>query len=154
MEVFGQELNPESYAVCKSDMMIKGQNSSNIILGNSLSKDGFPGKKFDYMLTNPPFGVEWKKVQKEVKGEHETQGFSGRFGPGLPRISDGSLLFLLHFISKMKQNGGGSRIGIVHNGSPLFTGSAGSGESNIRKWIMENDMLEAIVARCLYSRCF
>ncbi|MCF8346090.1 MAG: type I restriction-modification system subunit M [Bacteroidales bacterium] len=147
LEVFGQELNPESYAICKSDMLIKGQKSDNIKLGNSLSNDQLAGQKFDYMLTNPPFGVEWKKVQKAVKDEYEQMGFGGRFGAGLPRISDGSLLFLLHLVSKMKQNGSvGSRIGIVLNGSPLFTGGAGSGESNIRKWIIENDMLEAIIA--------
>lgn len=146
LEVFGQELNPESYAICKSDMLIKGQNPANVILGNSLSNDGFAAEKFDYMLTNPPFGVEWKKVEKQVKDENEKLGFAGRFGAGLPRISDGSLLFLLHLISKMKDTNGGSRIGIVLNGSPLFSGGAGSGESNIRKWIIENDMLEAIIA--------
>lgn len=146
LEVFGQELNPESYAICKSDMLIKGQNPSNVKLGNSLSSDGFPGQKFDYMLTNPPFGVEWKKVEKQVTEEHDKLGFGGRFGAGLPRISDGSLLFLLHLISKMKSDGSGSRIGIVLNGSPLFSGGAGSGESDIRKWIIENDMLEAIIA--------
>jgi len=147
LEVFGQELNPESYAICKSDMLIKGQKADNIKLGNSLSNDQLSIQKFDYMLTNPPFGVEWKKVQKAVKDEYEQLGFGGRFGAGLPRISDGSLLFLLHLISKMKKNGlAGSRIGIVLNGSPLFTGGAGSGESNIRKWIIENDMLEAIIA--------
>ncbi len=146
LEVFGQELNAESYAICKSDILIKGQNPANVILGNSLSNDGFPLYKFDYMLTNPPFGVEWRKVEKQVTDEHEKLGFAGRFGAGLPRISDGSLLFLLHLISKMKDDGTGSRIGIVLNGSPLFSGGAGSGESNIRKWIIENDMLEAIIA--------
>jgi len=147
LEVFGQELNDESYAICKSDMLIKGQKADNIKSGNSLSDDQLSGHKFDYMLTNPPFGVEWKKVAKSVKDEHEQLGFGGRFGAGLPRISDGSLLFLLQLISKMKSNGStGSRIGIVLNGSPLFTGGAGSGESNIRKWIIENDMLEAIIA--------
>ena len=146
LEVFEEELNAESDAICKSDMVIKGQNPSNVILGNSLSNDGFPSHKFDYMLTNPPFGVEWKKVEKQVTDEHEKMGFAGRFGAGLPRISDGSLLFLLHFISKMKTDGSGSRIGIVHNGLPLFSGGAGSGESDIRKWIIENDMLEAIIA--------
>jgi type I restriction enzyme M protein len=149
--VFGQELNDESYAICKADMMIKGQTASNIARGNSFSEDGHVGKKFDYMLSNPPFGVEWKKVQKEIEDEHETQGYAGRFGPGLPRVNDGSLLFLLHMISKMKPvdpktGEGGSRIAIVFNGSPLFTGDAGSGESEIRKWIIENDWLEAIVA--------
>ncbi|HXO28562.1 MAG TPA: class I SAM-dependent DNA methyltransferase [Thermoanaerobaculia bacterium] len=149
--VFGQELNDESFAICKSDMLIKGQNPANIVRGNSFSEDGHVGKKFDYMLSNPPFGVEWKKVQKEIEDEHETQGYAGRFGPGLPRINDGSLLFLLHMISKMKPvnpktGEGGSRIAIVFNGSPLFTGDAGSGESEIRRWIIENDWLEAIVA--------
>lgn len=145
LEVFGQELNAESYAICKSDMLIKGQNPANVALANSLSDDRFSANKFDYMLTNPPFGVEWKKVEKQVTDEHEKLGFAGRFGAGLPRISDGSLLFLLHLISKMKDDNGGSRIGIVLNGSPLFSGGAGSGESNIRKWIIENDMLEAII---------
>jgi type I restriction enzyme M protein len=149
--MFGQELNDESYAICKSDMMIKGQNPANIVRGNSFSEDGHVGKKFDYMLSNPPFGVEWKKVQKEIEDEHETQGFAGRFGPGLPRINDGSLLFLMHMISKMKpvdprSGEGGSRLAIVFNGSPLFTGDAGSGESEIRRWVIENDWLEAIVA--------
>jgi len=146
LEVFGQELNPESYAICKSDMLIKGQNPHNIKFGNSFSIDGLPDNKFDYMLSNPPFGVEWKKVQKVIKDEHEKKGFGGRFGAGLPRINDGSFLFLLHMVSKMKQSNGGTRIGIVFNGSPLFTGSAGSGESEIRRWIIENDMLEAIIA--------
>jgi type I restriction enzyme M protein len=146
LEVFGQEINAESYAICKSDMLIKGQNPANIALANSLSDDRFSSNKFDYMLTNPPFGVEWKKVEKQVTGEYEKLGYAGRFGPGLPRISDGSLLFLLHLISKMTDKNGGSRIGIVLNGSPLFSGGAGSGESNIRKWIIENDMLEAIIA--------
>ena len=150
LKVFGQELNAESYAICKSDMIIKGQNPENIVRGNSFSEDGHPSAKFDYMLSNPPFGVEWKKVQKEVEEEHETQGFAGRFGPGLPRINDGSMLFLLHMISKLKPvdlktGEGGSRLAIVFNGSPLFTGDAGSGESEIRKWIIENDWLEAIV---------
>ncbi len=146
LEVFGQEVNPESYAICKSDMLIKGQNASNIKFGNSFTNDGLETEKFDYMLSNPPFGVEWKKVEKQVKDEHETRGFAGRFGAGLPRINDGSFLFLQHMISKMKPSNGGARIGIVFNGSPLFTGSAGSGESDIRKWIIENDMLEAIIA--------
>ena len=144
---FGQELNPESYAVCKADMMIKGQDVKNIKHGNTLSDDQLPDEKFDYMLSNPPFGVEWKKVQKVVVAEHEEQGYNGRFGAGLPRVSDGSLLFLLHLISKMRPtHEGGSRIGIILNGSPLFTGGAGSGESEIRRYILENDYLEAIVA--------
>ncbi len=144
--VFGQELNPESYAICKSDMLIKGQDVSNIKFGNSFTTDGLERETFDYMLSNPPFGVEWKKVQTHVKSEHEKKGFDGRFGAGLSRISDGSFLFLQHMISKMKRHNGGSRIAIVFNGSPLFSGSAGSGESEIRKWIIENDSLEAIVA--------
>lgn len=147
LELFGQELNPESYAICKSDMLIKGQNPSNIKFGNSFSQDGLENEKFDYMLSNPPFGVDWKKVEKFIKDEFEKKGFAGRFGAGLPPISDGSLLFLQHMISKMKQNGkNGSRIAIVFNGSPLFSGGAGSGPSEIRKWIIENDMLEAIIA--------
>ncbi|CAN5867938.1 class I SAM-dependent DNA methyltransferase [soil metagenome] len=146
LEVFGQEINPESYAICRADMLIKGQNPANIKFGNSLSNDGLEGYFFDYCLTNPPFGVEWKKIEKLIRAEYEKKGFGGRFGAGLPRISDGSLLFLQHLISKMKQNEEGSRIGIVFNGSPLFSGGAGSGESDIRKWIIENDMLEAIIA--------
>jgi type I restriction enzyme M protein len=145
--MYGQELNPESYAICKADMLIKGQDISNIKFGNTLSNDDLPGKHFDYMLSNPPFGVEWKKIEKEVRKEHADQGFNGRFGPGLPRVSDGSLLFLLHLISKMRPAvDGGSRFGIVLNGSPLFTGGAGSGESEIRRYVLENDLLEAIVA--------
>ena len=144
--VFGQELNPESYAICKSDILIKGQTVSNIKFGNSFTNDGLEGRTFDYLLSNPPFGVEWKKVQTHVKGEHDKKGFDGRFGAGLPRISNGSFLFLQHMIAKMQRENGGSRIAIVFNGSPLFSGSAGSGESEIRKWIIENDMLEAIVA--------
>ncbi|HRM70079.1 MAG TPA: class I SAM-dependent DNA methyltransferase, partial [Thauera phenylacetica] len=137
---------PESYAICKADMLIKGQDVRNIVLGNTLSEDGLLGKLFDYMLSNPPFGVEWKKVEKEVRREAEDKGFAGRFGPGLPRVSDGSLLFLLHLISKMRPaDQGGSRIGIVLNGSPLFTGGAGSGESEIRRYLLENDLVEAIV---------
>jgi type I restriction enzyme M protein len=145
--VYGQELNPESYAICKADMLIKGQDVSNIVFGNTLSDDGHPARKFDYMLSNPPFGVEWKKVEREVRQEAERQGFNGRFGPGLPRVSDGSLLFLLHLISKMRPaRDGGSRFAIVLNGSPLFTGGAGSGESEIRRYVLENDLLEAIIA--------
>ena len=143
----GQELNPESYAICKADMLVKGQDVSNIVFGNTLSDDGHAGEKFDYMLSNPPFGVEWKKVEKVIRAEHEQKGFSGRFGPGLPRVSDGSLLFLLHLISKMRPAvDGGSRFAIVLNGSPLFTGGAGSGESEIRRYVLENDLLEAIIA--------
>ncbi len=144
--MFGQELNPESYAICKADMLIKGQDIANITFGNTLSADGLPGKHFDYMLSNPPFGVEWKKIEKEIRSEAETSGFNGRFGPGLPRVSDGSLLFLLHLISKMRPaKDGGSRFGIVLNGSPLFTGGAGSGESEIRRYVLENDLVEAII---------
>lgn len=146
LEVFGQELNPESYAICKSDMLIKGQNPSNIKFGNTFTQDGLEDETFDYMLSNPPFGVEWKKAEKQIKDEFNNKGFAGRFGAGLPPISDGSLLFLQHMISKMKRSSGGSRIAIVFNGSPLFSGGAGSGTSDIRKWILENDMLEAVVA--------
>jgi len=142
----GQEVNPESYAICKADMLIKGQDVANIVFGNTLSEPGHPGDKFDYMLSNPPFGVEWKKVQKQVKDEHRLRGFDGRFGPGLPRVSDGSLLFLLHLISKMRPvKDGGCRFAIVLNGSPLFTGNAGSGESEIRRYVLENDLVEAII---------
>jgi type I restriction enzyme M protein len=150
LKVFGQEINPESYAICKSDMLIKGQNPANIKFGNTFTVDGLENEKFDYMLSNPPFGVDWKKAQKNIKTEAEKKGFAGRFGAGTPRINDGSLLFLQHMISKMEQppekGGRGSRIGIVFNGSPLFSGDAGSGPSNIRRWIIENDWLEAIVA--------
>ncbi len=145
--VFGQELNPESYAICKADMLIKGQDVSNIIFGNTLSADGLSGKVFDYSLSNPPFGVEWKKIEKEIRKEAESKGYNGRFGPGLPRVSDGSLLFLLHLISKMRPAvDGGGRFGIVLNGSPLFTGGAGSGESEIRRYVLESDLVEAIIA--------
>ena len=180
MRAFGQELNPESYAICKGDMLIKGQDVSRIKLGNTLSDDGLHADRFDYMLSNPPFGVDWKKVEGTIKYEHKLKGFDGRFGPGLPRVSDGSLLFLMHLISKMrdydaqnisrlgaspgssadattkpglspkrlKKSGTktGGRIGIILNGSPLFTGGAGSGESEIRRYILESDLLEAIVA--------
>ena len=147
MRAFGQELNPESFAICKADMLIKGQDVSNIKLGNTLSNDQLFTEKFDYMLANPPFGVDWKKVEKDVKDEHTQKGFDGRFGPGLPRVSDGSLLFLMHLISKLRDVGdGGARIGIILNGSPLFTGGAGSGESEIRRYVLEADLLEAIVA--------
>jgi len=150
-EIFGQDYNPESYAICGSDMLIKGHSIEHIVFGDVLgdgqTSDGFPREKFDYMLANPPFGVKWEAEKDEVTKEHKNQGFSGRFGPGLPRINDGSFLFLLHMISKMKPaDKGGSRIGIVFNGSPLFTGDAGGGESNIRRWIIENDYLECIIA--------
>ena len=147
--LYGQDINPRSYALCKSDMIIKGQDVDNIYLGDTLTDDGFPGRHFDFLLSNPPFGVEWKTQQKKVTDEHEQRGFAGRFGPGLPRVSDGSLLFLLHLISKMQpvnKGEGGGRLAMVLNGSPLFTGSAGSGESNIRQWIIENDLLDAIIA--------
>lgn len=146
LRVFGQELNPESYAICNSDMLIKGQNTEHVKFGNSFTQDGLKDDKFDYMLSNPPFGVEWKKIEEEITKEYEQLGFSGRFGAGLPRISDGSFLFLQHMISKMRPENGGARLGIVFNGSPLFSGGAGSGESEIRKWIIEHDMLEAIIA--------
>lgn len=157
--LFGQEYNPESYAICGSDLMIKGQNIENIVFGDTLGigrtkpgvmdGDGHPKEHFHYMLANPPFGVEWKPEQDNVTREHEALGFNGRFGAGLPRINDGALLFLLHMISKMEappeQGGDGARIGIIFNGSPLFTGDAGSGESNIRRWIIEQDMLETVI---------
>ncbi|GBU09174.1 restriction endonuclease subunit M [Gammaproteobacteria bacterium] len=159
MCAFGQELNPESYAICKADMLIKGQDVTRIKLGNTLSNDQLPTEKFNYMLSNPPFGVDWKKIEGEINAEHTVSGFNGRFGAGLPRVSDGSLLFLLHLISKMSpaqnpqnlQNlddiqNSGSRIGIILNGSPLFTGGAGSGESEIRRYILEHDLLEGIIA--------
>tara|TARA_R110001592_G_C13187481_1_gene751856 strand:+ start:427 stop:2556 length:2130 start_codon:yes stop_codon:yes gene_type:complete len=163
LSAFGQELNPESYAICKADMLIKGQKVDNIKLGNTLSNDQLSTDKFDYMLSNPPFGVDWKKVQKGIVEEHKDRGFEGRFGAGLPRVSDGSLLFLMHLISKMRRTSvagdrmsgatdrqgnanTGSRIGIILNGSPLFTGGAGSGESEIRRYVLENDLLEAIIA--------
>ncbi|MFA6288511.1 MAG: class I SAM-dependent DNA methyltransferase [Opitutaceae bacterium] len=147
MRAFGQELNPESYAICKADMLIKGQDVSNIKLGNTLSADQLHAQKFDYMLSNPPFGVDWKKIEGDITQEHTLKGFDGRFGPGLPRVSDGSLLFLLHLLSKLRDpRDGGARIGIILNGSPLFTGGAGSGESEIRRHLLESDLLEAIVA--------
>ncbi|MEK6789876.1 MAG: class I SAM-dependent DNA methyltransferase [Pseudomonadota bacterium] len=147
VSLHGQELNPESYAICKADMLIKGQDVTSIKLGNTLSDDQLPQNRFDFMLSNPPFGVEWKKVQKQITDEHGQKGFNGRFGPGLPRVSDGSLLFLLHLVSKMRDpREGGSRIGIILNGSPLFTGGAGSGESEIRRYLLQNDLVEAIIA--------
>jgi len=147
VSLHGQELNPESYAICKADMLIKGQDVTSIKLGNTLSDDQLADSRFDFMLSNPPFGVEWKKVQKQITDEHSEKGFNGRFGPGLPRVSDGSLLFLLHLVSKMRDpREGGSRIGIILNGSPLFTGGAGSGESEIRRYLLQNDLVEAIIA--------
>ncbi len=147
LKTYGQELNAETYAVCRSDMMIKGQDADSIAFGNSFSEDAFNGERYDYLLANPPFGVEWKKVADIVRAEHQRDGFGGRFGAGLPRINDGSFLFLQHMISKMRRPAqGGTRLAIVFNGSPLFTGAAGSGESEIRRWIIENDWLEAVVA--------
>lgn len=150
LEFFGQEINPESYAICKADLLIKGEDARNIRLGNTLSNDQFPREKFDYLISNPPYGVDWKSYEKPIKEEHEKQGFDGRFGPGTPRTSDGQLLFLMHLLSKMKpvtaDNPQGSRLAIIMNGSPLFTGDAGSGESEIRKYILENDLVEGIVA--------
>jgi type I restriction enzyme M protein len=157
LEAFGQDYNDQAYAICGSDMMIKGQNIDHIQFGDSFTDDKFSGQHFDYMLANPPFGVEWKPEETAIVKEHEEQGFGGRFGPGLPRINDGALLFLLHMLSKRKEpkagppseasaKDGGTRLAIVFNGSPLFTGGAGSGESEIRRWIIENDWLEAVVA--------
>jgi type I restriction enzyme M protein len=150
LEFFAQEINEESYAICKADILIKGEEARNIRFGNTLSNDAFPNMKFDYLLTNPPFGVEWKQVEKAVKAEYENLGFNGRFGAGLPRINDGQLLFLQHLVSKMKpvseDNPKGSRIALIMNGSPLFTGDAGSGESEIRRYLIENDLVEGIVA--------
>ena len=157
LNVFGQELNPETWAIARSDLMIKGQDPTRITLGNSLNnEDGHTGKQFDYCISNPPYGVDWKKYQEPIEKEHTTKGFDGRYGAGLPRVSDGSFLFIQHMISKMKPVAdkpetkdiieGGSRVAIILSGSPLFSGQAGSGESEIRKWIIENDLLEGIVA--------
>src|SRR5271157_2480911 len=146
VELFGQELNGESFGICKSDMLVTGHNPEQIAFGNTLTEDAHPGKTFHYMLSNPPYGVDWKKYQDPIKEEADTLGKDGRFGAGLPRISDGQLLFLLHMISKMRDDEQGSRIGIVMNGSPLFTGGAASGESEIRRWMLEKDWVEAIVA--------
>jgi type I restriction enzyme M protein len=146
VELYGQELNGESFGICQSDMLVTGHEPANIAFGNTLTDDAHAGKTFHYMLSNPPYGVDWKKYQDPIKAEHATKGFDGRFGAGLPRVSDGQLLFLMHMISKMRDDELGSRIGIVMNGSPLFTGGAGSGESEIRRWMLENDWVEAIVA--------
>ncbi|MCY9446988.1 type I restriction-modification system subunit M [Bacillus haynesii] len=150
LEFFAQEINDESYAICKADILIKGADAKNVRLGNTLSNDQFKGDKFDYLISNPPYGVDWKSYEKPIKDEHEKQGYNGRFGPGTPRTSDGQLLFLLHLISKMKpvteENPHGSRLAIIMNGSPLFTGDAGSGESEIRRYVLENDLVEGIVA--------
>jgi type I restriction enzyme M protein len=149
--VFGQDFNPRAYAIAASDLLLKRNDKSDIQFGDTLIDDQFPEDRFDYLIANPPFGVDWKKQQKEVKQEHDCYGFAGRFGAGLPRVNDGSLLFLQHMVSKFepvdpKQKKNGSRLAIVFNGSPLYTGGAGSGESEIRKWVIENDWLEAIVA--------
>ncbi|MCC4306788.1 type I restriction-modification system subunit M [Rhodococcus sp. 3-2] len=148
--LYGQEINARSYAMCKSDMIVKGQGVDNIYLGDTLTDDGFSGRHFDFLISNPPFGVSWNTQQAPVTAEHEERGHAGRFGPGLPRVSDGSLLFLMHLISKMRPvhgpNDKGSRLAIVLNGSPLFSGGAGSGESSIRQWIIENDLLDAVIA--------
>ncbi|HHQ2897463.1 MULTISPECIES: type I restriction-modification system subunit M [Bacillus cereus group] len=150
LEFFAQEINGESYAICKADILIKGADAKNVRLGNTLSNDQFKGDKFDYLISNPPYGVDWKSYEKPIKAEHEEQGYAGRFGPGTPRTSDGQLLFLMHLISKMKpvtaENPQGSRLAIIMNGSPLFSGDAGSGESEIRRYVLENDLVEAIVA--------
>jgi len=146
VELFGQELNGESFGICKSDMLVTGHDPENIAFGNTLTQDAHKGRQFHYMLSNPPYGVDWKKYQEPIKEEAETKGKDGRFGAGLPRISDGQLLFLQHMISKMRSDEAGSRIGIVMNGSPLFTGGAASGESEIRRWMLEKDWVEAIVA--------
>jgi type I restriction enzyme M protein len=157
LNVFGQELNPETWAIARSDLMIKGQDPTRITLGNSLNnEDGHTGKQFDYCISNPPYGVDWKKYQEPIEKEHKTKGFDGRYGAGLPRVSDGSFLFIQHMISKMKPVSdeaeakdnieGGSRVAVILSGSPLFSGQAGSGESEIRRWIIENDLLEGIVA--------
>lgn len=145
--MYGQEINGESYAICKADLVIKGQDINHIVHGDTLTDDGLTGESFDYCLSNPPFGVDWNKQKPAVLKEYEQQGFNGRFGPGLPRVSDGSLLFLLHLVKKLRPKvQGGGRAAIVLNGSPLFTGGAGSGESEIRRYLLENDLLEAIVA--------
>lgn len=147
LELYGEEINPETYATCVSDMMLKGHDTGNIIFGNTFTNDGLASNRFDYMLCNPPFGVDWKKYKKPIEDEHDQLGFNGRFGAGTPRVSDGSLLFLQHMIARMKDTEqGGARLAIVFNASPLFSGSAGSGESEIRRWIIENDRLEAVVA--------
>ncbi|KKK34932.1 restriction endonuclease subunit M [Salinicoccus sediminis] len=150
LQFFAQEFNEESFAMCKADTLIKGENAQNIRFGNTLTRDAFPTQKFDYLISNPPYGVEWKPAEKVVREEYEDLGMDGRFGAGLPRIGDGQLLFLQHLVSKMKpvseDNPQGSRMAIIMNGSPLFTGDAGSGESEIRRYVIENDLVEGIVA--------
>ncbi len=143
LSCFGQEFNPETYAIAKADMLIKGGDADNMKFGDTLSNDQFPGYTFDYIISNPPFGIDWKKEEKSVKEEHSKQGYNGRFGPGLPQISDGQLLFMLNGIKKLKEGHG--RMAIIQNGSPLFSGDAGSGPSEIRRYIIENDLLEAII---------
>lgn len=146
IEVFGQEINNQSYAICKSDILIKGEEEKNIVFGNSFTQDGHKNLKVRFALMNPPFGVDWKKDKPFIDKEANELGFNGRFGAGTPRTSDGSLLFLQHMLSKMSKDDKGSRMAIIFNGSPLFTGDAGSGESEIRRWIIENDLLEGIIA--------
>jgi type I restriction enzyme M protein len=154
LELFGQDFNPESWAICCADMLIKGEPVEHIafgdVLGDGKTFDGHPNGRFHYMLANPPFGVKWEPEKEHVEKEYNTQGFNGRFGPGLPRINEGSLLFLLHMLSKMHPSpadgGDGSKIAVVFNGSPLFAGEPGPSESNIRRWVLENDWLDAIIA--------
>lgn len=146
VELFGQEINGESFAICRSDMLVTGHDPDQIAYGNTLTQDAHPARKFHYMISNPPYGVDWKKYKEPIEAEAKDMGHDGRFGAGTPRVSDGQLLFLQHMISKMRQDEAGSRIGIVMNGSPLFTGGAGSGESEIRRWMLENDWVEAIIA--------
>lgn len=146
IQPYGQEMNPASYGICQSDMLIRGEDPENIALGNTLTNDKHQGKQFHFMFANPPYGVDWKRSKAEIEAEHKTQGYDGRFGAGLPRTSDGQLLFVQHMVSKFRDDAQGSRAAIVMNGSPLFTGGAGSGESEIRRWLLENDLVDAIVA--------
>ncbi|MGW8632085.1 type I restriction-modification system subunit M [Streptomyces sp. NPDC055793] len=147
LSLFGQEYNPQSYAICKSDLLAKGHDATNIAFGNTLTDDAFKGRQFDYCMSNPPYGVDWKQYAKAIKNERDSAGPYGRFAPGLPAISDGQMLFLLHLAHKMRAaEDGGGRVGIIMNGSPLFSGAAESGPSNIRRWLLENDLVEAIVA--------
>ncbi|MEU5835399.1 class I SAM-dependent DNA methyltransferase [Streptomyces diacarni] len=147
LSLYGQEYNPQSYAICKSDLLAKGHDTTNIAFGNTLTDDAFKGRQFDFCMSNPPYGVDWKQYAKTVKEERDSAGPYGRFAPGLPATSDGQMLFLLHLVHKMRApEDGGGRVGIVMNGSPLFNGAAGSGPSNIRRWLLENDLVEAIVA--------
>lgn len=147
LRLFGQEINPQSYAICKSDMIAKGQDATNIRLGDTLAHDEFAGETFDFVLSNPPYGVDWKASQKAVKGEREKLGDRSRFAGGLPAVSDGQMLFLQHVVAKMRPaHEGGGRAGIVLNGSPLFTGGSGSGPSEIRRWLLEHDVVDAVVA--------